>query len=193
MRKRIVTAAAVMLVSLNTFALAESPRRPPVETLISQVQDALFIVARKLPDESLPPLNTAEVTLQTTVGTSQKGGFEFFVVTFGGKIDEEEVQSIVLTLTPPSPKDPSPVAASDFAAALADLIVASAKSAKKAQDRQPALELSKLVASISFVVKSSGEAGLKLVFVPVTLNFGGGISKANMHKVQLTFGKADKK
>ena len=193
MQKRMIWFGQLLIVLVSVATSASAQKGPPIENLISQVQDSLLIIAQRLPEEQLPPLNNAEITLQTTIGKSAKGSFEFFVITFGGKIEQEEAQQIVMTLTPPSPKTPAPAASSEFSKSFADAIVAAARGAHKATARKPALELGKLVASISFVVKSSGEGGAKLEFVPITLNFGGGISRANTHKVQLTFGKSEKK
>jgi hypothetical protein len=172
---------------MGSSTQAFSQKGPSVDVLISQVQDALQIVARRLPEEQLPPLSTAEITLQTTISTGVKGGLEFFVITIGGKVEEEEVQQMVLTLSPPSPKAAVPAAKNEFSTALANAIVAAARGAQKAINRKPPLELAKLVANLSFVIKAEGEGGVKFVFAPVTLNFGGGVSRANMHKIELTF------
>ena len=184
-RLRSIVGAIALSIAGSTPAICQ--KGPPVEALISQIQDALQIISQKLPEEQLPPLSTAEVTLQTTMATNARGGIDFFVISIGGKVAQEEVQQMVLTLSPPSPKAGAPAASGDFAKAMADAIIAAARGAAKAIRRQPPLELAKLVASMNFVIKAEGEGGVKATFVPVTLNFGASVSQSEMHKVELTF------
>lgn len=167
---------------------ATAQNRPPVSQLVNEVQDALSIVSKRLKKDELPPLDQAEITLQTTISSKAGGGFEFFIVTLGGEVTEEEVQTMVLTLKPPPPASEDPVSKSDFSDALANAIIAAARGVAPAMKREPKLDLTKLDASISFGVKTDGKVGAKLIFVPITVNFGGGVSKNTLHKVKLVYG-----
>ena len=159
------------------------------EELILQVQRALLIVSKKVAQDQLPKLSTVEVTLKTALDLKGNAGFEFFIITLGSKVTSEETQEIKLTLVPPSPTTPEKSSATDFAKAMADAIIAAALSVDKALKADPPLIMSKLEATFKFAVKREGEGGLKLVFVPVLLNFGAGVSASALHEVKVAFGK----
>ena len=53
--------------------------------------------------------------------------------------------------------------------------------------RKPKLELTKLVATIKFIIKYDGSAGVKFILSPVTVDVGGGVSEINSQTIKVTF------
>jgi hypothetical protein len=169
---------------------AEAAASPPiVAQMIGEVQRALRIVKSKSQAESLPELKKVDIVLHTVLGKGVSGGLQFLIITIGGKVSDEEVQKMELTLSPPKADAAPEATPSKFAEALAQAILAAARDAKVALSGEPQLKLGKLVATMSFAVKKEGNVGGGLVFLPITLNFGLSLSKAQTHTAMLTFGE----
>ena len=165
-----------------------------IEEVLTQVQDALNAVNDEItsdpedaehPYAGFPRLGSVTVKLSTVVGKEASGGFNFYVVSFGAKRSIEETQTVTLKLVPPEAG--ARRASSSVSEALANAIIAAAKGVQNARGRKPSLHLQELKSEIKFVVKTSGEGGLKFEIAPVGIEMGGKASLASTHHIILEF------
>ena len=95
------------------------------------------------------------------------------------------MQEINLELKPPKPTDAALVRSIEDT--LASAIVEAAKSAHKASQRKPPLRLSKLSATIRFVVRTEGGGGVNFKLLPVTVKLGGKVNDVSTQQIVIEF------
>jgi Trypsin-co-occurring domain 2 len=158
-----------------------------IDQVLTQVQAALVKVQTEAASASLPALASVSLELKTEFGYSAKGELNLYVVTAGGAVENENAQRVLLTLTPPKPYTEQPIAASDITESLSTAILAAARGIANAQKRKPPLSLSKLEAEIRFVVKASGEGGLKFEILPITASLKGDVKTSAIQTATVVF------
>lgn len=175
------------LLSIYTQPALPSDDGIPVDELLTEVQKTLIRVRDGTEEYDLPPLNKVTLQLKSSLVEVAKGKVSLFIIEFGANVSEEAVQSIMIELTPPSSGDAANV--SNISDALADSIISTAVAVKNAEKGEPPLELSKLIATVRFVVSSDGEGGVKLKLLPITVDIGGKVKSVATQEIILEFSK----
>jgi hypothetical protein len=178
-------ALTVMLCLAGGLALADDPL--PVDELLEQIQAALVRVQDLSEEDDLPRLKNVKLSLQTTLAQDTSGRLAFFLVSVGGQTAQTRIQTLELTLVPPPPDAPVPVAAMDITEALAQAILAAAYGVKPAMEREPPLELVELVVNLRFVVDNSGGGSIGADLLPITVEFGAQVRSTEVQVLTLTF------
>lgn len=159
-----------------------------ISDVVSQVKAALSDVQTDLADSNLPPLKQVKLSLKTTLGKKVGASFKLLVITIGGSWEEEKVQQLDLVLVPPSAGNPKQIATESVTQALKDAILSAAIGVRDASSGSIPLKLSNLDVTLGLTVKEGGEAGAKPEILPITLNLSGGLSKAQIHTLVVSFG-----
>ena len=178
-------ALTVLFCLLGGPALADDPL--PVDNLLEQVQAALVRVQDLSDEDDLPRLKSVKLLLQTTLAQDASGRFKFFLVSVGGQTAQTRIQTLELTLVPPPPGTPLPVAAMDITEILAQAILAAAYGVKPAMEREPPLELVELVVNLRFVVDNSGGGSIGADLLPITVEFGAQVRATEVQILTLIF------
>ena len=161
-----------------------APAAANIGQIVAEIRNTIAHVGK---EAGVPPFQSAEITLQTLISSAVQGEAQAFIVTLSDKVEHEQTHQIALTIGPPKPSFAD--TQFEFSQELKEAIVAAVRAVQNALQKQLALELNKVVASVTFVARTTGSAKLggKVELVPLTLSLGGTISRAAQHKVQLTF------
>jgi Trypsin-co-occurring domain 2 len=178
---------SVAIASPEAKAL-EAGRVIAIQTVLTTVRDALIGVQKTLRHDNYPPLSVVTLTLQTTVAKQAGGEVKLWVVVLGGKAEKQELQEIVIQLTPPSPNNPRNVVEESLTSALESAIVSPVEGAQNAGSPRLPLTFTGLQVSISFVVKSSGGGGAKIEILPISADLSGEISESSIQNKKVVFG-----
>ena len=171
------------LVLYNTPGGAESG--VILDELLTEVQKTLIRVSDTIEKDDLPALNKVTLKLKSSLVTQADGRLSLFIVQLGAKVSREAVQEIKLELKPPRPTDAVPVTSIEDT--LATAIIEAIKSANKASKRKPPLQLSKLTATIRFVVKQQAGGGVNFKLLPVTVKLGGQVRDVSTQEIVMEF------
>jgi hypothetical protein len=171
---------------------ADSSSARQIDQILSEIQVALLKVQNEAVASSLPQLASVLVDLETEFAYDAGGELKLYVISIDGTVKHENVQRVALTLIPPKPYSEEPIASGQISESLSSAILAAAKGITNARKRTPPLTLSKLDASIKFVVKAVGGAGIKVDLLPITAGIKGDISKAAIQTITVTFEGAGK-
>jgi hypothetical protein len=155
-----------------------------IAEVLAQVQRALEDAAARTAGMGLPPLAAVTLTLQTVITVSGGAKFKFLVFSFGQTWEKERSHELVLTLVPPKAR---PGTKADLAGELADAIVEAASGVRDGLSGSPALTLSALKASVSFVVTGDTSAGGAFTLRPIEIELKGDLKTKAIHKVELSF------
>jgi hypothetical protein len=156
-----------------------------LDELLTEVQKTLIRVNNSIEKDQLPPLNKITLKLNSTLVTRADGKVSLYIVQLGATVTNETVQEIKLELKPPKPSDAALVRSIEDS--LATAIIEAAKSAHKASQRKPPLRLSKLTATIRFVVKTEGSGGVNFKLLPVTVKLGGKVRDTATQQIVIEF------
>ena len=156
-----------------------------LDELLTEVQRTLIRVNTSIEKDQLPPLNKITLKLKNTLVTKADGKVSLYIVQLGATVTNEMVQEIHLELKPPKPSDAA--LAQSIEDTLATAIIEAAKSAHKASQRKPALRLSKLTATIRFVVKTEGGGSVNFKLLPVTVKLGGKVKDVSTQQIIIEF------
>jgi hypothetical protein len=156
-----------------------------LDELLTEVQKTLVRVNTSIEKDQLPPLNKISLKLKNTLVTKADGKVSLYIVQLGATVTKDTVQEINLELKPPKPADA--VSVQSIEDTLATAIIEAAKSAHKAAQRKPPLRLSKLTATIRFVVRAEGSGGVKFKLLPVTINLGGKVKDVSTQQIIIEF------
>ena len=156
-----------------------------LDELLTEVQKTLIRVNNSIEKDQLPPLNKITLKLKNTLVTKADGKVSLYIVQLGSAVSKETVQEINLELKPPKPTDAALVRSIEDT--LASAIVEAAKSAHKASQRKPPLRLSKLSATIRFVVRTEGGGGVNFKLLPVTVKLGGKVNDVSTQQIVIEF------
>ena len=194
--------SAMLLACLSFSAPVFSDEKKPPEpdagieldTLLTSIQEALVEVQVSAYKDSLPCLSSVDLALTTAFTKKGGGKISLFVFTAGMTANKQEIHQLDLKLTPPNYLAPKSTATEDtLSSSLAAAIITAAKGTALAATRKPKLELSKLVATVKFVIEKGGEAGVKFIISPITIDLGGAATKASTQSIVLTFDGKDRK
>lgn len=163
-----------------------------IDQVLSEIQVALLKVQNEAAAGSLPKLASVSLELEAEFAYGAGGELNLYVVSIGGTVENENAQRIKLTLAPPKPYSEQPIASGQMSESLSTAILAAAKGIANTQRRKPPLVLSKLEAEIRFVVKVTGEGGIKAELLPITAALKGEIKKSAIQTVTVTFEVAEK-
>lgn len=159
-----------------------------VEDLIGQVQEALRFVQDTAAAGQLPKLASVRLRLSTQFASSGKGKLNLYVISLGGGIQQENAQTLTLTLEPPEPRlGIEPTFATGLSEGLAAGILAASRAAGSAKSQKPELGLAELSASIKFIVKKEAAGGVNFQILPVTAELGTQISQTESHQITVLF------
>jgi NTP-dependent ternary system trypsin peptidase co-occuring protein len=158
-----------------------------IQTVLAQVRDALVRCQRQLKGKKLPPLQSIDLTLQTVAEKDAGGTFKLLVISLGAKRAKEETQEVIVHLTPPSADNPTKVGATSLTEALENAIVSAAEGAQNAGTKEYPLIFSGLTVNLSFVVKTTGSAGISVELLPVTFELTGQVAKNAAQTIKLVF------
>jgi hypothetical protein len=178
---------SVAIASPEAKAL-EATRAVAIQTVLTAVRDALIGVQKTLRHDNYPPLSAVTLTLQTTVAKQAGGEVKLLVVVIGGKAEKQELQEIVIQLTPPSPNTPRNVAEESLTSALESAIVSAVEGAQNAGSPGLPLAFTGLQVSISFVVKSNAGGGAKIEILPISADLSGEVSESSIQSIKVVFG-----
>lgn len=164
-----------------------TPAAADIGRIVAEIRNTIAQVEKERTEAGVPPFQSAEITLQTLINSAVQGETQIFIVTLNDKVEYEQAHQIALTIAPPKPSFAD--TSIEFSQKLKEAILAAARAARDALQDQSALELNKVVASVTFVARTTvgGKFAGKIELVPLTLSLGGTISRAAQHKVQLTF------
>ena len=173
----------VVLVLAHSIGLAED--NVVLDELLTEVQKTLIRVNTSIEKDQLPPLNKINLKLKSTLVTKADGKVSLYIVQLGATVTKETVQEINLELKPPKPSDAALVQSIEDT--LATAIIEAAKSAHKASKRKPPLRLSKLTATIRFVVRTEGSGAVNFKLLPVTVKLGGKVNDVTTQQIIIEF------
>ena len=156
-----------------------------LDELLTEVQKTLVRVSNTIEKDDLPTLNKVTLKLKSALVTQADGKLSLYIVQFGAKVSREAVQEIRLELKPPTPADAAHVKSIEDT--LATAIIEAVKSANKASQRKPPLHLSKLVATIRFVVRKQAGGGVNFKLLPVTVKLGGQVRDVTTQEIVMEF------
>jgi hypothetical protein len=176
----LVTAVFVLAYSIG---MAED--NVVLDELLTEVQKTLIRVNNSIEKDQLPPLNKITLKLKSTLSTKADGKISLYIVQLGATVTNETVQEINLELKPPKPADGEQLQSIEDS--LATAIIEAAKSAHRASQRKPPLHLSKLTATIRFVVRSEGGGGVNFKLLPVTVKLGGKVKDVTTQQIIIEF------
>jgi hypothetical protein len=160
-----------------------------IAEVLTQVQRALQNAAERTAGMGLPPLATVTLTLQTVITVAGGVKFKFLVFSFGQTWEKERSHELVLTLAPPKARLGMKAALADE---LADAIVEAAIGVKDGLAGSPALALTALKSTVSFVVTGDTSAGAEFALEPIKIELKGDLKTKAIHKIELTFKAAEK-
>ena len=173
----------VFCVLAHSIGMAED--NVVLDELLTEVQKTLIRVNNSIEKDQLPPLNKITLKLKSTLVTKADGKVSLYIVQLGATVTNETVQEIHLELKPPKPTDAAMVRSLEDT--LATAIIEAAKSAHKASQRKPPLRLSKLTATIRFVVKTEGGGGVNFKLLPVTVKLGAKVKDVSTQQIIIVF------
>jgi len=171
---------------------AEAASARQIDQVLTEIQVALLKVQNEAAAQTLPKLANVSLELETEFEYGAGGELNLYVVELGAKREHQNTQRVALTLVPPKPYSEQPIASGKISESLSTAILAAAKGIGKAKSRKPPLVLSKLEAEIKFVVKTSGEGGIRVEILPITAGLKGEISKTATQTLTVTFEASDK-
>ena len=175
--------AFLILVLYSSAGRAESG--VILDELLTEVQKTLIRVSNTIEEDDLPQFNKVNLRLKSSLVTQADGKLSLFIVQLGAKVTREAVQEIKLELKPPKPADG--VHVKSIEDTLASAIIEAVKSANKAAKRKPPLHLSKLVATVRFVVRKQAGGGVNFQLLPVTVKLGGQVRDVTTQEIVIEF------
>jgi len=192
----VFSTATVVIVALAAFGQNPTGGTPispqdaqmvAIDSVITQVKNALADVQTKLANEQLPPLKSVTLTLQATA--SKKGGvkIKLWIFSIGHEWTKEKSQEVVIVLTPPKAGNAVNIATETLTQEFEDAIVDAAQGAKNAGKGTIPLKLTSLSAELGFTVKGDTSGGANVEISPITAEFSGDLSKTAIQKVKVLF------
>ena len=184
-----VSKRLIFLFVFTSFVIYNSTARADsgviLDELLTEVQKTLIRVSKTIEKDDLPPLNKVTLKLKSALVEQADGKLSLFIVQLGAKVSSEAVQEIRLELKPPKPADAEPLTSIEDT--LATAIIEAVKSANKAAERKPPLHLSKLTATIRFVVRKQAGGGVNFKLLPVTVKLGGQVRDVTTQEIVIEF------
>jgi hypothetical protein len=181
----------VLLPISGSTAATNQPPKPNLQIQLEQIIKEIKLAIMRLEDtdesEPLPDLDSATVELKTQLTRAGDGNFKLFIAAIGGKVEESETQTMMVTLRPPPGKIRGGVESSEISENLAGAILSIARGVARVQSEKPDLELSELTASVKFVVTDAVKGSGGFAIVPVTIELGDKFSKSVTHSITLHF------
>ena len=179
-------AVATFLLSGCATLMSPQETQMAVKQLVDQVQVATDSISTQTAGTSLPPLQSAELTLSSKAVKTDAGEVSLFISAKGGRT-QTDTNSMTLVLVPnPTPLEAfSPGPGKD----IADAVVAAVAALKDMKG----LTLKSLSVTAALEVVKTAGGGVEVELAGVTL--GGTTEKAvtSGHSLKLTFAIAEKK
>jgi hypothetical protein len=155
------------------------------QDLVALVKEGLSQAALELDDEVELGVSRVELEILVEVSTEAEGGIDLYFFVLGGTAEETTQSSVTLIYEEIVPPESS--ATSGTAAEVSDAVVNAARSAKEAGGLGPNLGLSAVEVELLFVVVSSGGAGFKIVFPPLSGEAGFSHAYGNTNRIKIYF------
>ena len=162
-----------------------SPRQ--IDNILAEVQIALLKAQTDAATKNLPKLASVILELETEFEYSAGGELKLYVVSASGKIKNDRSQRMTVTLQPPKPFSEQQISSGSISESLSTAIIAAAEGIAGAQKRKPPLVVKKLEAEIKFIVKESGEGGIKVELLPIAAGLSGDISRETTQRIVISF------
>jgi len=171
----------------SASAPSPMPAAVAIDSVITQVKQALGDVQNQLVTEGLPPLKQVDLSLQT-IATNQGGAsIKLRVVTLGGTHETDITQQIDLTLAPPKPGGTQKVSAIALTRNLEDAIISAAEGIKNAGAKPNPLVPTNLVVTLSFAVKDTVKGDANITILPLGPDISGSVARNSVQTLKLTF------
>lgn len=183
-----ILSALVLALLLSGCVGMSSPKETgiAVSALLEQLQEAIDDIGAKSKGSSLPPLQSAEVTLSTATAKEMSGGAEL-VLSAGAKRASAESNTLTLVLTPrPVEKQLTMKVAGRQ---IADYVNAAVQAI---DSKKTSLVLKKLVIEAGFEVTQTTEGGIKVDIGSVGVKAGGSKEVSDGHSLKLVFAMPEK-
>jgi hypothetical protein len=195
LNKVLVTSALFLALGGSAMAQAQPSEADPkqvatIDAVMKQIQEALTIVQRDLKGKHLPQLKSVTLTLNTVVQKQAGATLKLWIITLGGKHENDETQEVSVTLVPPSPSNPTKVGAVSLSEALEKIIESAAEGVQGVSSGNYPLRFSGLTATIAFAIQNSGDAGGNIVILPVSIGLTGHVAKNQTQTLKVTFDDA---
>ena len=169
---------------LTACASLQSPKDTgvAVSTLLEQVQIAINGIDAGTKGSSLPPFQSAEITLSTSAGKSDEGKAAI-VLSGGGSKSKSSSSKMVLVLSPNDKKIKPNNVVETSGQKIAEYVIA----AIKAVDENKHLTLKTLNVESGFEVKSTKEGGVEITLVGIEIEGKRASESKAAHNLKLTF------
>jgi hypothetical protein len=174
-------------------ASISTARSDDIAALLAQLRKVLVAVKGQIDAKQLPTLKSVQLNLQTGIKKQADGSLGIFLFTIGATASDETVQTLNITLTPPTGSAGPEAAVPDFNRELAEAIIGAAESVAAAlkSDTEPRLVLTSLEASINFTYENLIQGGVDTAkLLPITIDLAGKIAPTAAQKAVLTFEKS---
>jgi hypothetical protein len=160
-----------------------------IDQLLQQIQIGLAKVQKDLTQDDIPPLQSVTLNLVAEAKKEAGGKINLYIVSFGKKWERDKTQEIEITLKPPSPNKPAPVAQGPTVAdELINAIENAARGVHAArQNKQVPLTPTGLKVVLGFTVKTDTSGGVKFTISPVTADLSGDLAKSAIQKVTVVY------
>jgi hypothetical protein len=184
---RILPSLIAILVAMS--GCVPSPVRPDnpitVAEVVSEIDKAIVEVEQKAL-LNLPPFDSADVELETSVAQENGGTFKLIVITLGSKVSRATTQTLSFKLTPPGQM--KGLSGEPIHQTLSKAIVAASRELEAAlNDKQKRIQLHDLSATIKFEVTRVGEAEIGFDVGSVTLGGSRSNSAGFSHSITLNY------
>jgi hypothetical protein len=179
-----------LILFLVGFAIAlpvSAEQQMTLEDLVREVKLALLKVQQKIENNSLPPLETVKLEVNTVQSMIGDGKISFLIVELGSKTSKKVTNSVKLTLRPPPSDSSADVSASGISGALAESILAGARAVAIAKKGSPPLHAQELEATVKFAIEREGNGKLSIRFPPFEMGAGGSIAESAIQSITATY------
>ena len=183
--KRLVLATGVLLLSACASTPTPKETRVTVGALLAQIQVAVNDISAGTRNSSLPPFQSAEVTLSTTASQKSEGGGSL-VLSAGGSETTSSSNTITLDLVP------NPNKVSEKSVDVGRRIAASVIAAVTAVDENHDLKLKSLTVEAGLDVNKSVNGGIEITLVGISINGKRTSESSSGNSLKLIFAYPDK-
>jgi hypothetical protein len=201
-KHRVLVAASIILFAGAVLCFAQTPKKAYAQELktvgITEVVKAIGEALKEAQENNVaifPPLKSVEINLSTVA--TKEGGAKFSILIFkiGGGISGEDVSTIKFKMEPPTTRTATRgVDPKKYRMALAAALNTCKAGIVTAKQSLPQLDVSEIEIEVAFTVQENAEGGISVEPIAIgDVAVGGGVngklSKSQVHKMKLVFGK----
>ena len=183
--RRYTLSALIVAIAASVSPPLHADTEVIVDHFLMDLQRSLITVRNAIDRDQLPTLSKVTLNLKTTLTTDATGQMTLGVISVGANIAKQSAMEISLELKPPKPSDRAPVSSSEDQ--LADAIIQSLMAVQRAAKRTPPLHLSKLTATVRFVVEFDTGGGIVFTILGLGLEAGAVIETNRIQELIVEF------